>query len=178
MPDAPNTQTSQRRPEPLTPTLAKHGSPAGEPVPGEPSSTTGAGSSPAADWPQAEPATAGVGPSSRDTPPPTGEEDAAEGTAQAAQPAKAAADKRPPRPAPQAKPAAATSPPAALPQKQHPPATPETEALVEAITQRLAENLAKALRQSVVEAVQGAGPAPRTPTAKDVVRPDAASENN
>lgn len=107
----------------------------------------------------------GVGPSSRDTPAPSGEAARAAGTrasgeppaqAQAADPAHGKAtpgESRPPRPVPKG----ATPAPAR-----------DDEALVEAITERLAQNLAKALRQSVVEAVQGAATAPRPPDASDV----------
>lgn len=147
----------QPRAGPPNPTIPGHGSPAGEPTPdqvaqwqkAEPGRTAtqpAAATQPTAKAVQAgapsEPA--GAGPGSRDTPPPTGEAAAA-----LAKGAKADAPPtvvRPPRPTAAKQEAAG---------RQHePPANERQAKLVDAITRRLADNLAKALRQSVVEAVQ------------------------
>lgn len=161
------------RPEPLNPSIPGHGSPAGEPVP-----TMERAVDPTNQWqkaapgraatvavaetppkPEAEPdQPASVGATSRDTPPPE------EGAPEAATQAKAtkgagaaATAKRPARPAAKG----------ATPGKVHAPAAPQNEELVDAITRRLADNLAKALRQSVVEAVEGTLGAPRPPAPGD-----------
>lgn len=192
----------------MTDAPSGHGSPAGELLPSDqPATTNGPTRDAIARWQTAAPGRAatkpaptlhtdaqgaagprptGVGPSSRDTPPPTGEAAVAAGTQASGEPpaqARAAdramrptpGDARPPRPTANA---AAADAAVHLREKAGSAAPPpsgageagdaDQDALIDAIARRLAENLAKALRQSIVEAVQGAGAAPRPPDASDV----------